>query len=367
MLERNVRSRKFTCGYAVGRRGAAFVKHESLFGRHGTPRLALRRLFEGKDLPINLRDLSRYEYSSRLSNWDSVAGVRATPRRRLEDEEAMGKVYFSTALVPIIRHPLIAKLGPDAQRTILIYHLYSYLDFTSSFEMEVVNRGAQRIASGKAGIDLPGPMLFDAYKVYCDEGYHSLFSIDLKLQIEAATGIKALPYTFGEFLRRLNKAREAVPSNLRQLSGLLIVIVFETLISSTLNKIPKDEHVITAVRQMVADHADDEARHHFFFSSLLDILWPQLSKRQKSILGPILPHFIIKSLEPDYVTIRRRLALYDLRPDEIDQVMEESYPWPEVLAGLRKTAGATLRLFERNGLFDDHQTLEEFQRSGLIL
>ena len=317
-------------------------------------------------MATNQRALSRYEYSSRLADWDSVAGVRATPRRLLADEEAIGKVYFSRPLVPIVCHPLIAKLGPEAQRVILIHHLYSYLDFTTHFEIEVVNRGAHRIAAGKAGVNLPSSMLFDAYKVYCDEGYHSVLCVDLKLQIEAATGVKALPYNFGEFLRRLNKAREKVPPDLRPMSGLLIVIVFETLISSTLNKIPKDEQVISTVREVVADHADDEARHHSFFSSVLDVLWPQLSHRQQCILGPILPHFIIKTLEPDYATIRQRLALYNLRPDEIDQIMEESYPWTEVIAGLRKTAGATLRLFERNGLFNDRQTLEEFQRIGLI-
>jgi len=309
---------------------------------------------------------SHFEYKSRLSDWDSRAGVRGVPRRLLA-EESMGKVYFSPALVPTINHPLIEKLGPEAQRKLLIYHLYSYLDFTATFEVEVVNRGAQRIALGKSGIHLPAEMLFDAYKIYCDEGYHSLYSVDLKLQVEAATGVKALPYNFGNFLRRLNKAREAVPSNLRSISGVLIVIVFETLISLILNKIPKDQQVITTVRQTVSDHADDEARHHAYFSSLFDVLWPQLSQRHRSLLSPILPYFIIKSLEPDYATIRKRLETFDLRPDEIDQVMEESYPWPEVLADLRKTASATLRLFERNGLFEDQQTREAFQKSGLIM
>lgn len=312
------------------------------------------------------RKLSDFEYKSRLGDWDSRAGVRGVPRRLL-DEEAMGKVYFSPVLVPIISHPLVEKLGPETQRSILIYHLYSYLDFTASFEVEVVNQGAQRIALGKTGIDLPGEMLFDAYKIYCDEGYHSLFSIDVKRQVEAATGIKTLPYNFGYFLRRLNKAREVVPSNLKSLSGLLMVIVFETSITATLNKIPKDQQVITTVRQVIADHADDEARHHAYFSSLFDVLWPQLSQRQQTILGPILPRFIIKLLEPDYETIRRRLEIFDLRPEEIDQVVAESYPWPEVLAGVRKTASATLRLLERNGLLEDSQTREAFQSSELIV
>ena len=309
---------------------------------------------------------SNFEYKSRLSDWDSRAGVRGVPRRLL-DEESIGKVYFSPALVPIIRHPLIEKLGPEVQRNFLIYHLYSYLDFTTTFEVEVVNREAKRIALGKASIDLPGEMLFDAYKIYCDEGYHSLYSLDVRRQVEAATGIKALPYNFGHFLRRLNKAREVVPSHLRPISQLLTVIVFETSISATLNKIPKDQQVVTTVRQVVADHADDEARHHAYFSSLFDVLWPQLSQRQKTILGPILPHFIIKMLEPDYATIRRRLEVFDLRPEEIDQVIAESYPWPEVLAGVRKTAGAVLRLVERNGLFENPQTREAFQSSELIV
>lgn len=317
-------------------------------------------------MPVRDRDQSAMEYSSRLSDWDSVAGIRIKPRRLLAEEESMGRVYFSPALVPLIRHPLIVNLGSEVQRLLLIQHLYHYLDFTANFEIEVVNRGAHRIAFGKTGLDLPKAMLYDAYKVYCDEGFHSFFSIDIKHQVEAATGVKPLPYDFNEFLNRLNSARKAVPSNLKQISALLTVIVFETLISSILNKIPKDRQVISAIRDMVADHADDEARHHAFFSSLFDVLWTQLSKKHQSILGPLLPHFIIKSLEPDYNSIRRRLVFYDLRPNEIEQIIAESYPQQEVITGLKKTASATLRLFERNGLFEDSQTLDAFQSSGLL-
>lgn len=329
-------------------------------------RRAESRFRQAYDMPIN--DGGRFggEYNSRLKDWDSSAGVRAKPRRMLSDEEAMGKVYFSTALVPIIHHPLVVGLGPETQRRLLIQHLYHYLDFTANFEIEVVNHAARRLAFGKFGFRLPNAMLFDAYKVYCDEGFHSFFSVDIKLQVEAATGVAPLPYNFREFLGRLNEARRGVPDNLRQASALLIVIVFETLISSILNKIPKDRQVISAVRDMVSDHADDEARHHSFFSNLFDILWPQVSKKQQSILGPLLPHFIIKSLEPDYNVIRRRLASCDLRPSEVEQIIEESYPPEEVIAGLRKTAGATLRLFERNGLFRDARTLDAFRRSGLL-
>jgi hypothetical protein len=317
-------------------------------------------------MPTNDRGRNGGEYNSRLKDWDSSAGVRAKPRRLLTDEESMGKVYFSTALVPIIHHPLVVGMGPEVQRRLLIQHLYHYLDFTTNFEIEVVNHAARRIAFGKAGFRLPDAMLFDAYKVYCDEGFHSFFSVDIKQQVEAATGVAPLPYNFREFLGRLNEARKGVPENLKQVSALLMVIVFETLISSILNKIPKDKQVISAVREMVSDHADDEARHHSFFSNLFDIIWPQLSEKQHSILGPLLPHFIIKSLEPDYNAIRRRLASCGLAPADVEQVIDGSYPHEEVIAALRKTASATLRLFERNGLFKDARTLDAFHRSELL-
>src|SRR6185503_14613370 len=150
-------------------------------------------------MPLRFRDREHIEYHSRLSNWDTLAGVRAKPRRMLMDEEAAGKVYFSPALVPIINHPLIVRLGPEARRRLVIQHLYHYLDFTANFEIEVVNRVAQRIAFGKVIPGLPKAMLFDAYKVYCDEGFHSVFTVDIKHQVEDATGIPPLPYNFTEF------------------------------------------------------------------------------------------------------------------------------------------------------------------------
>ena len=311
-------------------------------------------------------EASAYVYRSRFGEWDLRAGVRAKPRRVLIEEGSPEREFFSSALVPFIDHPLVVSLGPESRRELLVHHLYHYLDFTANFEIEVVNPAARMIALGHSGLELPPEMLLDAYKIYCDEGYHSFFSADIKTQVQAATGIEPLPYHFSEFLQRLHHAHGTVPQNLKQISGLLIVVVFETLISSILNNIPKDKRVVDAIREMVSDHAEDEAKHHAFFSNLFDVLWRRPTKEERTILGPFLPHFIIKSLEPDYTSIRRRLATFDLEPEEIDQIMEESYPRLEVIAGLCKTASATLHLFERNGLFEDQQTLDAFRASGLL-
>jgi hypothetical protein len=305
-------------------------------------------------------------YNNFFREWDTRATVRHDPRIVFQEEEGTGKVYFSTALVPIVAHPLVVKLGPSVKREILIQHLYNYFDFTSCFEVEVVNRGVKRIFLKKTGFDLPEAMLFDAYKIYCDEAYHSLFCADLKSQIQVVTGIAPNPLDFQAFLLKLEKVQAAVPAELKPTTRLFIVILFETLISLILHQIPRDPQVMSAVRESVFQHAEDEARHHSYFSNFLDIIWPQVTKEQQAIIGPLLPQFIIRSLEPHYETIKHRLSKFDLTHDEIEQIVDESYPYSEVIAGLRKTARVTLSILERNGIYEDPKTLEAFQTSGLL-
>ncbi|MGH9760902.1 MAG: diiron oxygenase, partial [Blastocatellia bacterium] len=113
------------------------------------------------------------QYLSKFQDWDDRARVRVSPRRLLSEEELNGKLYFSPGLVPIVGHPRIREMGQAAIRAILAQHLYGYLDFTTRFEVEVVNAATQEIAKGNAGLSLPEEMKFDAYKIYCDEAYHS--------------------------------------------------------------------------------------------------------------------------------------------------------------------------------------------------
>jgi len=304
-------------------------------------------------------------YASRFQDWNERARVRVAPRRVLVDEESAGKQYFSQALVPISRHPMVAQFGPAAVRVTLIQHLDSYLDFTAKFEIEVVNSVARAIAHGKTGFVLPEEMRFDAYKIYCDEGYHSLFSADLRDQVALVTGVTSAGYDFDSFMARLDLIVDEVSSELRPLTSLFIVILFETLVSAILNKIPRDESVVTAVREAVQDHADDEARHHQYFARLMDWVWPRLDRKQQSMIGPLLPRFIIKCLEPDYAAIESRLVRLRLNREQARQVMEECYPAAEVMSGIRATARATLNVLARNGVFEDAKSREAFEKFGL--
>src|SRR5215471_5140862 len=306
------------------------------------------------------------DYTSRFADWDGEARVRVSPRRILASEECKGKVFFPPALVPVANHPLVKELGPAALGEILIKHLYGYVDFTANFEMEVINSAVKMIAGRKIGFDLPDQMFFDAYKIYCDEAYHSVFSADIKRQIETVTGIAPPPYDFGAFIRRLDEIIAPAGAGTESLARLFIAILFETLISATLNKIPNDEQVVTAIREMVADHADDEARHHFYFASLMDLIWPQLGTAERSAIAPLLPDLIVKTLEPDYARARSWLEGFGFGRETINQIIEESYPRAHVIGGIRKTARATLGILERNGVFEEFAALDSARNCGLI-
>lgn len=311
-------------------------------------------------------EAGEFHYNSKLEEWDGRAAVRAKPRRMLRAEEASGKVFFPPELVPIACHPNVVALGPEVRRDVLVRHLYTYLDFTTLLEHDVVNIVAHRIAHRQIGADFPAAMLFDAYKLYCDEAYHALFSEDLKLQVAGATGIVPDERGTPSFLRRLRSIQASVSSDMRSLVEVFFTIVSETLISATLSDIPRASNVVTAVRELVADHAEDEGRHHAYFSSVLRALWPQLSMAQQLELGPLLPEFVLGFLEPDLAAARRLLQRYDLGSDEIDRVVHEAYPTHTVQTGVRQAAGATLRLFEHTGVLEHPSIAEAFRERGLL-
>jgi hypothetical protein len=305
-------------------------------------------------------------YARKLSNWDTKAAVRVKPRRiLLQDEESMGKLYFSPELVPVAQHPLVRRIGPAAVRDMQVQHLYRYLDFTTQLELEVINEVAKDIALGKLDADVPDAMREDAFKLCTDEAHHAYFSDDLKRQVEAASGIHPDRVGMPPFLRRLRALQREMPSDLRPLGELLFAVVSETLISSILAGIPKDRRVVTAVREIVADHAEDEGRHSAYFSQLFTFLWPRLDDRQKAALGPLLPKFILAFLEPDYTAIRNSLSKYPLGADQVHAVVDQTYPKSVVRADAREAAKVTLHLFQHNGLIEDPRIGDAFRSHGL--
>jgi hypothetical protein len=172
-------------------------------------------------------------------------------------------------------------------------------------------------------------------------------------------------YDEPNFFRKLQGFQHDLGRDEQRLVMIFFTIVSETLISAILSGIPADERVVAAVRELVADHAQDEGRHHAYFSRLLEFTWPRLNRAQRAVVGPLLPEMILAFLEPDFVAIAGNLRACGLTSEQIDQVMTESYPPAAVRAGIRAASRQTIRHFERVGIVDDPRTAEALEGSGL--
>jgi hypothetical protein len=142
-------------------------------------------------------------------------------------------------------------------------------------------------------------------------------------------------------MTRLGELKSALDAPLRPLADIFFTTVSETLISGILGAVPRDQAVFTAVRETVADHAEDEGRHHAYFTRFFEYAWPQLTASQRELMGALLPDFVLG-------------------------VIEETYPDDRVHADMRAASGAMLRLFERNGVLESARAADAFQRCGLL-
>jgi para-aminobenzoate N-oxygenase AurF len=303
------------------------------------------------------------EYASRFADWFESAAVRSRPP--LDASSGADLLCFPTELAPVLRHPDVQMLAPQIKRQLLMQHLFSYLTFTDRLEDEVVNRSARRIAIGAMELRVPVPMRLDAYKIYCDEGYHSLFSADLMAQLAARSGFI---FDGGEghpAMTFFHARRAALDRTIRPWFELFFAIVSETLISSSLLRIPRAPDVLPAVRQLVADHAADEWRHHAFFAHVCKIAWAGLPDQVQRTIGPQLPECIFRFLAPDTPALLAFLAK-TLGRSRACEVVQASYPASALRIHARSAARSAMRVFEQAGLFERAEVADAFEAAGLI-
>ncbi|MFF8789083.1 diiron oxygenase [Streptomyces sp. NPDC015125] len=303
---------------------------------------------------------------SPLNQWYEKAGVRRDPRRVIGEDLESGKTLFPEAMIPYVDHPLVRALGPDERFRIVARHLYQYLHFTMHFETSVVNRATERIANGTSGLGVTTGMRLDAYKIYCDEAYHALYSLDIIEQVRGATDIDVPAYDFTPFLGQLDGIGEQVMPGEPLLTQLLQVVVFETLVTSILKDVPKDPRVVTTVRDVVRDHAEDEGRHHAYFSGFFKELWTDLDPGLRERSARCLPELVLRSLAPDLAPVRNSLRLAGLDKEGVEQVVADAYAPGQVREQIRNSARHPVRLFESVGVLEMPGAGDAFAAAGLV-
>jgi hypothetical protein len=292
--------------------------------------------------------------------------VRTGPRRIVGAGAAEGRVFFPHQLVPHLAHPVVAALPAARRETLTLLHLYQFLLATTHVETRVVNVGAERIANGRLGIDVPAATRMDAFKVYCDEGYHALYSLDLAGQIAGVTGVPVPRWDYGSFVERLGVAARAQLPDEPVLAQLLQVVVFETLITAILNEAPGYPDLDGTVRDVLRDHARDEGRHHRFFTAFFHHLWTGLRPSLRAKVAHALPALIEVCMAADVVPVRSALLIAGLDVATADQVVRECYDTSAVPERTAEITRATVTMCRSAGVLDMPGAAEAFAVRGLI-
>jgi hypothetical protein len=305
-------------------------------------------------------------YMSDFNDWYSSSGVRSKPRRQLlSDSEISKKLYWVPELAPISQHQTIAS-NDELRDKVLLYYLYCHLNFTIKLENEVVNSAISNIFTSSLGITMLEEMQDDAYKIYCDEAYHACSYIDLKRQVESFSKLRFDIEPQPIFLKKLHELKAYYSQDLSpQLIELFFVIVSETLISSTLKVTPRDTRVHEAIRQVISDHAIDEAYHHKYFSKLFTFVWPQILRKKRTLIGQLLPKFIWIFLEPDHQLLWTILLELGIESKDIEGIIRDTYEPNIVQSSIRKASAATVNLMLKNGVLEDTLTANAFKIHGL--
>jgi hypothetical protein len=301
-------------------------------------------------------------YESSFRHWDLRASVRSKPRRELTAEPRQGSLFFPPEQVPVAVHALVKDL-PRADE-LPVHALYQYLHLTTVLEQTTVVPVASQIASGQLNFELPAAFRADAFKICTDEAWHAQFSYDFMSNVAAVTGIEPTALMMPGYTRKVSQAREVLEPSLRPLLDIFFAVVTETLISRLLSDIPKDRRLVPEVCEIVADHAEDEGRHHAYFRSLLRYLWPCISATERRLVGVQVPVLARAFLEPDIEAVTRMLNMIGTPAGDIASIISDCYPALEE-RGFVQAAVGTVRAFRDAGAFEEAQIAEAFAQAGL--
>lgn len=305
-------------------------------------------------------------YDSPFGNWEARASVRNKPRRTFIGAQA-NSPFFPPEMIPAVGHPRVAERGPAVSHQVSVHSLYQYLHFTTVLEQVTVLPVTTRLSLNQAGVEVPEPMRADAFKITTDEAWHAQICYDFTRHVAEVTGIAPAAVVPPAFIRRLEQLRAEFEPSARPLIDLVFAVVSETLVSSLLSDIPTDRRLPRPVRELVADHAADEGRHHSFFQNFLRLLWPKIPERQRLEIGPRIPAFIEAFLYPDQDASRQALIMSGLSSEEASSVIAESYPPQSPAFHIQKASRGTVRGFRDVGALADPRAAEAFAAAELLV
>lgn len=325
---------------------------------------ARRQISRPRPSPLaHLSQLPADSYESQFEKWDELACIRKQARKATPFDRNL--YFYSEGLATLFAHPKVANSPEHIRRKLLVLHLYNYLEFTVRLELGPVNEVSKLLCLEEFLPWLPSQMRDDAFKIYVDEGAHAEMCHRLRMAVQESTKVERLRLT-PAFLTTLDDLVSSEEPEYRPLIKLFFVIISETLITGSLVKLPKDESVQRAVRDLANDHATDEGRHHAYFRKVFEYVWPRLSREVRRRIGVLLPEMILAFLQPDKSALTRML---ETLPEEFPrpaQIVDEVVAYKSTHDGIVASASPTLKMLRENHVFDDPAIIDAFTRLRLL-
>jgi len=252
-------------------------------------------------------------YRSAFRSWDTRAWIRTKPHRTAVPFER-GLLFFSPDALPSAP-PGGDGPSDDNQQDVeerCIRHLQSHLAMTVPLELGPVNDACLALRDSAYSGWLPRQLRDDALRLYADEAGHAEMTNEMAAAVERATGI-APPTTTPPFVRCVADLVAAAGADQRDLVRFLGGVVSETLITATLTRVPLDDRVQIAVRQLLADHADDERRHAALFRDAFSYVWPRLAPDVRRAAALLIPRMVFAFLQLEHAELAAAAAEPTLR------------------------------------------------------
>ncbi|HEX7335104.1 MAG TPA: diiron oxygenase [Pyrinomonadaceae bacterium] len=301
-------------------------------------------------------------YESQFAKWDELSYIRTKPRRATPFDRNL--YFYPQGLATLFAHPKVAGSPEQIRRKLLVLHLYNYLEFTVRLELGPVNEIVRLLCHEDFLPWLPSPMKDDAFKIYVDEGAHAEMCHTFMMAVQESTKVERLRLT-PAFLRTLDDLVSREEPEHRPLIKLFFVIISETLITGSLVKLPKDQSVQRAVRDLANDHATDEGRHHAYFRKVFEYVWTRLPRVLRRRIGTLLPDMILAFLQPDKSALTRMLESFPEQFPKPAQIVEEVVNYKSTRDGIVTSASPTLKMLREHHVFDDPAIDSAFMRLRL--
>ena len=137
-------------------------------------------------------------------------------------------------------------------------HFYRFCTFTERLELEAVIPACTRLRFGDLPFAVPIALSRDAGRVIIDEAWHAECADEVAGRVQQQIGVVPCQQRKPAFLHVLRIIKGSLPEQHHWLVDLVFTEVSETLISGSLNRVPRDEQVLATIREVLEEHRREE-------------------------------------------------------------------------------------------------------------